>query len=631
MPPRGATAERDAPNGIVCFGPFEFHARSRELRKHGLRIKLQGQPIEVLLMLLERPGDVVTRQEMQQRLWAADTFVDFEHSLNAAVKRLRAALGDSPQVPRFIETLAGRGYRFIAPVSRPAEVVAPPVGEEPLTAGHRRFVIWAAVISAVALAAVIGMYSAAFGVGFRISGAPSPIRSLAVLPLANLSGDPGQDYFVDGMTDTLREHLEGISSLRVVSRTSSAYYRGRSRPLPEIARELRADAVVDGSVLRSGNRVRITVELVHAASDKRVWSRSYDGDLRDIFSLQTSVARSIADEIRAELTPPDRARLARRHTTNFDAYQAYSKGRFFWNKRTEADLKKAVGFFQEAIEKDPDYALAYDGLADCWLPLGWYSYMPPPATFPNAKVAVTRALSLDDSLAEAHTSLAFVKLYYDRDWEGAGQEFRRAIDLNPNYANGHHWYAEYLTLLGRHSEAIAESERARELDPLSSIINTWVGSRYFFARQYDRAIQEYRNALEMDPNFIPAHMVLGQAYEEKGMLPDAIAELERAVTLAGGSPIYAASLAHALGIAGRRAEALNLLDRLKKTTENGFVSPYDLALAYLGLGDKDRTLQLLNAAVQERTPRVAFLAVEPRFDGLRTDPRFQRLQRVIGP
>jgi tetratricopeptide (TPR) repeat protein len=238
--------------------------------------------------------------------------------------------------------------------------------------------------------------------------------------------------------------------------------------------------------------------------------------------------------------------------------------------------------------------------------------MPPSATFPSAKAAVSKALSLDDSLAEAHTSPAFVKLYYDRDWDGAGQEFRRAIDLNPNYANGHHWYAEYLTLRGRHGEAIAESERARELDPLSTIINTSFGSRFLFARQYDRAIQEYRNALEMYPNFVPAHMVLGQAYEEKGMLPEAIAELERAVTLAGGSPVYAASLAHALGMAGRRAEAMNLLDRLKKAAKSGFVSSYDLALAYVGLGDKSRALRLLSAAVQERTPRVAFLGVEPR-------------------
>jgi TolB-like protein/Tfp pilus assembly protein PilF len=448
--------------------------------------------------------------------------------------------------------------------------------------------------------------------------------------LANLSGDPEQDYFVDGMTDALRQRLEGISSLRVISRTSSMHYRGSAKPLPDIARELKVDAIVEGSVLRSGDRVRISVELIQAGMDRHLWSNSYERDLRDVFALQAGVARMIADEIRVTLTPPERARLGQVHVSNPDAYQAYSKGRFFWNKRTEEDLMKAIGFFQQAVDKDPDYALAYDGLADCWLPLGWYGYLSPSATFPHAKVAVTRALSLDDSLAEAHTSLAFVSLYYDRDWTKAEREFRRAIDLNPNYANGHHWYAEFLSLVGRHKEAIAESERACELDPLSNIINTWLGSRYFFARQYDKAIEEYRNVVEMDPNFVPVHLVLGQAYEQKGMLQEAIAEFERAVTLAGGSSVYAASLAHAFGVAGRRAEALKVLEDLRKMAESRFVSSYDLALAHLGLGESTKAFELLNAAVQERSPRVAFLGVEPRFDGLRADPRFRELLRSVG-
>ena len=451
-----------------------------------------------------------------------------------------------------------------------------------------------------------------------------------MLPLANLSGDPEQDYFVDGMTDALRQRLEGISSLRVISRTSSMHYRGSGKPLPDIARELKVDAIVEGSVLRSADRVRINVELIQAGMDRHLWSNSYERDLRDVFALQADVARTIADEIRVTLTPTDRARLARVHASNPDAYQAYSKGRFFWNKRTEEDLKKAIGFFQQAVDKDPDYALAYDGLADCWLPLAWYGYLSPSETLPHAKVAVTKALSLDDSLAEAHTSLAFVSLYYDRDWTKAEREFRRAIDLNPNYANGHHWYAEFLSLVGRHKQAIAESERARELDPLSNIINTWLGSRYFFARQYDKAIEQYRNAVEMDPNFVPAHLVLGQAYEQKGMLKEAIAEFERAVSLGGGSSVYTAALAHAFGVAGRRAEAVRVLEDLRKMAESRFVSSYDLALAQLGLGENDKAFELLSAAVQERSPRVAFLGVEPRFDGLRADPRFRELLRSVG-
>jgi TolB-like protein/Flp pilus assembly protein TadD len=464
----------------------------------------------------------------------------------------------------------------------------------------------------------------------RNVSAPGSIRSLAVLPLANLSSDPDQDYFVDGMTDALRQQLEGIRSLRVISRTSSMHYRGSGKPLPDIARELNVDAVVDGSVLRSGELVRINVELVHAGMDRHLWSNSYEGDLRDVFVLQTAVAKRIADEIRVTLTPLDRARLARIRPSNPDAYRSYSKGRFFWNKRTEQDLKKAITFFQQAVDADPGYALAYDGLADSWIPLGWYGFMPPSETFPHAKMAVMKALSLDDSLAEAHTSLAFVNLYYERDLTGAEREFRRAIDLNPNYANGHHWYAEFLSLVGRHSEAIAESQRARELDPLSSIINAWLSSRYFYARDYDKAIEEGRNAVDMDPGFAPARMVLGQAYEQKGMLKEAVAEFEKASSLDGASSMYAACRAHALALAGRRAEALKVLEDLNQRAENGFICSYDRAIAHVGLGDREKSLQLLNAAVQERSPRTAFLGVDPRFGGLRTDLRFSGLLSSIG-
>jgi TolB-like protein/Flp pilus assembly protein TadD len=457
-----------------------------------------------------------------------------------------------------------------------------------------------------------------------------PIRSLAVLPLANLSGDPGEEYFVVGMADSLRQHLEGLSALRVISRTSSVYYRDTSKPLPEIARQLNADAVVEGSVLRSGKRVRINVQLIQTSSDAQIWGGSYDRDLKDIFALQAEVAQKIADEIRATLNLRGPARLARQHTPDPDAYLAYSKGRFFWNRRTELDLKKAIGYFQQAIEKDPNYALAYDGLADCWLPLGWYGYMAPSETFPNAKIAVQKALAFDGSLAEAHTSLAFVTLYYDRDWSNADREFRRAIELNPNYANGHHWYAEFLSLVGRHQEAIAESERARELDPLSNIINTWVGSRFFFARQYDKAIEQYRNAVEMDPAFVPVHLVLGHALEQKHMYQEAIAELEKAVALSGGSPVYTASSAHAYGVSGRRPQAQKLFGELQDLCTRRYVSGYDLALASLGIGRTDQAFQLLSRAVEERSPRAAFLGVDPRFERLRSDARFKELMIRIG-
>jgi TolB-like protein/DNA-binding winged helix-turn-helix (wHTH) protein len=612
------------------------------LRKHGVRIKLSGQPISVLAMLLERPGEVITREDLQKRLWPAGTYVDFEHSMNTAVKRLRQALGDSADSPRFVETLARNGYRFIAPVSQnvddkpdpPApsktDVPEPAVEskEAPAWRGSRAL---PAVIAGGVLLTVIGGVLAGLHERQRAHTGSGHIRSLAVLPLANLSGDPGQEHFVEGMADVLRQNLESISALRVISRTSSMYYRRSSKPLPEIARQMNVDAVVEGSVLRSGDRVRITVELIQAANDSRLWGGSYDGDLKDLFTLQSEVARRIADEIRVTLTPRDRARLARRRTLNPDAYLAYSKGRFFWNRRTDVDLKRAIGHFQQAIEKDPNYALAYDGLADCWAALGWYAYLAPAETFPNAKAAVSKALSLDDSLAAAHTSLAFVSLYYDRDWAKAEHEFRRGIDLNTNYASGHHWYAEFLSLVGRHDEAIVESERARELDPLSNIINTWVGSRYFFARQYDRAIEQYRNAVEMDPGFVPVHLVLGHALEQKHMYREAILELEKAVTLSGGSPVYLASLAHAYGAAARRSEARNALDELINLSRKRYVSSYDLALAWLGAGDTDQAMALLTQAVDERCPRATFLGLDPRFDRLRRDPRFKTLAVRVAP
>jgi TolB-like protein/DNA-binding winged helix-turn-helix (wHTH) protein/Tfp pilus assembly protein PilF len=642
-----ASKESGAPRRIVRFAVFEIDLGTGELRKHGLRIKLSGQPVALLAMLLEHSGEVVTREELQRRLWPADTHVDFEHSLNAAIKRLRAALGDSAEAPRFVETLARQGYRFIAPLSHPVETY--PNGNQPAThapqlavenlAGHapagRQH--WVLVTAAAGFAFLIATGLAM--IGFNVGGlrdsirgrlGASPIRSLAVLPLANLSGNPDQDSFADGMTDALGYSLEGINGLRVISRTSSMHYRGSTKMLPEIARELKVDAVIEGSVLRFGDRIRITVQLVQASTDRRLWGNSYEGDLGELFALQSEVAGSIAAEIHIALTPPDRARLARVGASNPDSYFAYSKGRFLWNKRTEADVKRAIEQFQQAIKKDPNSALNYDGLADCWVTMGWYGYLSPTETFPQAKAAATKALRLDDSLAEVHTSLAFVSLYWDRDWTKADAEFRRAIELNPNYANAHHWYGEYLSLAGRHEQAIAESQRARELDPLSNIINTWVGSRYFFARRYDKAIEQYRDAEEMDPGFVPAHLVLGQAYEQKGMLKEAAAELERAVSLSGGSPLYVASLAHARGLAGQRTEAMKLIEDLKEMSRHRFVSSYDLALAHLGVGEKDQALALLGQAVEERTPRIAFLGIEPRFDPLRADARFKKLMSRVG-
>ena len=613
---------------LIRFGLFEFDPGSGELRKQGLKVRLQGQPVEILSMLLARPGELVTREELQKRLWPEDTFVDFDPSLNAAMKRLRSALGDSAETPRFIETLARRGYRFVAPVNaQPATPVETPVAlahPRPALLRHRLFLQLALVaIPVVALGLALFSRKAVDRV--------ERIDSLLVLPLKNLSGDPEEDYFADGMTDALNAQLAGVSALRVISQTSSLVYRGTHKPLSQIARELHVNGIVEGSVLRSGDRVRINVQLVQPATEKRIWGQTYEHDVQDVLALQNEVTRAIVNEIQARLTPREKQRLAKVHASHPDAHVAYAKGRFFWNKRTDEGLQSAVDHFKQAIEKDSAYALAYVGLADSWVSRAWYAYLPPQEAFPRARKAIGKALELDPDVAEAHTTLAFIQLYYEWDWAAADREFLRAIELNPNYANAHHWYGEYLSLVGRHNLAIREAERARELDPLSSIINTWVGSRYFFARRYDTAVEQYRNVAELDPGFVPVHLALGQAYVQKQMFPEAIRELEKAVDLSGGSPVYLAALAHAYGVTGRKQDASRVIDQLQNLAGRRHVASYDMALAWLGLGDYDRTLASLERSVEDRSPRLLFLSVEPKFDPLRSNARFQALVRRVGP
>jgi TolB-like protein/DNA-binding winged helix-turn-helix (wHTH) protein/tetratricopeptide (TPR) repeat protein len=617
------------PTQSIRFGLFEFDPHSGELRKQGIKIRLQGQPVEILSMLLARPGELVTREELQKKLWPDDTFVDFDPSLNAAIKRLRAALGDSAETPRFIETLARRGYRFIAPVDARGTAAAEPT-PPPLSARPRFFLPVTLLITAF-VGVGVALYVGKVVDGFGRDNSSKRIESLVVLPLKSLANDPEQAYFADGMTDALNARLAGVSALRVISQTSSLLYKSTDKPLSQIARELNVDGIVEGSVLRSGDRIRINVQLVRAGGEKRIWGQTYERNVRDVLAMQSEVTRAIVDEIRVKLTPDEEARLAHVRPSNPEAHVAYAKGRFYWNKRTEEGLRKAVEYFGEAIDRDPGYALAYVGLADSWVPRAWYAYLPANEAFPPAKEAVTKALKLDPDLAEAHTTLAFINLYYDWNWTAADREFRRAIELNTNYANGHHWYAEYLSLVGQHEAAIREAERARELDPLSSIINTWVGSRYFFARRYDMAVEQYRNVVELDPEFVPAHLALGQAYERTKMFREAIRELETAVRLSGGSPVYIASLAHAYGITGRRTDALRLIDDLNNLASRRYVASFDVAIAWLGLGDKERALALLEKAIEDRSPRVLFLMAEPRFDPVRTDPRFQAMLKRVGP
>jgi TolB-like protein/DNA-binding winged helix-turn-helix (wHTH) protein/Tfp pilus assembly protein PilF len=642
--------ENQQPDGRLRFGVFEVDPRAGELRKYGLRVRLQEQPFQVLAMLLERAGQVVTREELQKKLWPADTFVDFDHGLNKAVNKIRDALGDSAESSRFVETVARRGYRFLAevkaadeaPVHRPEFAPAQLASPQPratetgdrapfvdnAATSERRLAPLAWRISAFVLLAVIAAF-AAWKIHSR-NRPTSAIHSLAVLPLESLSNDASQDYFADGMTDELISDLGQISALRVISRTSVMGYKHARKPLPQIARELNVDAIVEGTVLRSGEQVRITAQLIDAAADKHLWSQSYEGELKDTLALQNQVARAIADQIRINLNPQEQAALKTAKVVNPEAYESYLKGRYFWNKRTPDSLKVALAYFNQAIDEDPTYAQAYSGLADTYALLGdWqYGVMTPKEALPKAKAAATKALELDGTLSEAHNSLAFCFDAFDWDLESAGKEFQRAIELNPGYATAHHWYAWHLSLLGRYDEAIAEMRKAKSLDPLSLIINADLAELLVIAHFYDESIIQSRKTIEMDPNFALAHNQLAQAYLQKHMNAEAIAELQKAVELSASCPTCIANLARAYAASGRTNEAAKRLSDLKNHSNGGYSDAAEVSMVYAALGDKDQAMHWLEIGYEQRfNPGVL---LRPGFDPLRPDPRFQDLIRRIG-
>ena len=631
--------------GRLCFGVFEVDLRAGELRKRGLRVRLQEQPFQVLAMLLEHAGQVVSREELQKKLWPAETFVDFDHGLNKAINKIREALGDSAESPRFVETVARRGYRFLADV-RAADAVpvrSPEPAPQPHPAADARdrqdpggtlailthlLPPRAWKIPTFVLLALLASFAAW---KLHSGNHPSPfIRSLAVLPLESLSSDASQDYFADGMTDELISDLGQISALRVISRTSVMAYKHTRKSLPQIARELNVDAVVEGTVLRSGDQVRITAQLIEGAADRHVWSQSYQGELRDTLALQNNVARAIADQIRINVNPQEQAALRNATVVNPVAYESYLKGRYFWNKRTADGLKVALAYFNEAIDEDSKYAQAYSGLADTYALLGdWqYAVMTPKEALPKAKAAAIKALELDSALGEAHNSLAFCLDGFDWDFDSAGNEFRRAIELNPGYATARHWYAWHLALLRRYDEAIVEMRTAENLDPLSLIINADLAELLALAHSYDESIRQSRKTIEMDPNFGLAHNHLGQAYLQKHMNDEAVAELQEAVKLSGGSPTCIANLARAYAASGKRSEAVELLSDLKKRSHPGQSLASEVAVIYASLGDTDQVMSWLEKGYEERfNPGVL---IRPGFDPLRSDPRFEDLVRRVG-
>jgi TolB-like protein/DNA-binding winged helix-turn-helix (wHTH) protein/Flp pilus assembly protein TadD len=623
---------------VLRFDSFELDIRAAELRKAGVRLRLQGQPIQVLATLLNSAGELVTREELRAQVWPAETFVDFDHSLHNAIARLREALGDSAGTPRYIETLPRRGYRFIGTVERVGAEEPPslsptqpsPSAEAPVdpVRSKARALLIAAVLTIVAIAAILVLIPT---LSRRAAATPS-VHSIAVLPLANFSGDPNQEYFADGMTDELITDLAKIGGVRVISRTSVMRYKGTSKGLPEIARELNVDGIIEGSVTRSGQRVRITAQLLYGPTDKHLWAETYDRDLGDVLSLQSDVAQAIAQRVRAQVTPLQQARFNAARPVNPESYDAYSKGRYhLWNQFGMAQsLNTAKTYFEEAVRKDPGFALAHSGLADAFLYLAIFRHVSPESNYRPAEDAVRQTLTLDDSIGEAHDTLAVLSWRYDWDWDATERELNQAIALAPSYSCAHEDRAEYLAFRGRRSEAEAEVAKSQELDTsgYSALAEAAV---YYQLRDFDRLIEVSRGGMVLNPNEWFEHFYLGAGYEGTGKRLEAISEYQKAVELSGGDQDATAALAHAYAGIGRKAETQKILRDFEQKSTKVYVSPYLIATLYAALGDKDSAFKFLEKAYREKSLDISwYLKTDLRIDNLRSDPRYQNLVRRVG-
>ncbi len=613
------------------------------MRRH-TQIHLPPKAFDSLVLLVENQGHLLEKEELLKKVWP-DSFVE-ESSLAQHISLLRKALqdGDDGHGPKYIETVPRRGYRFIAEVrevDQDALDSAPNLAEQaanqrpvspvaPRARSNRS--LWVSAFAIAGLALSLLWVTRSIWNGRKNSGPPA-IQSLAVLPLQNVSGDPAQEYFADGLTEAMITDLAKLPGLKVISRTSIMQYKESPKHLPQIAQELGVDAIVEGAVLRSGNRVRITAQLVRAATDQHIWAASYERDVSDLVALQDDVARSIAAQIRREIAPKGFVQLDTSAEGNPEARENYLKGRYFWNRRTEPAYLKAIEYFQLAVSEDPNYAQAYAGLADAYALLGSLptSQIPRGVAMPRAKEAALAALRLDDSLAEAHTSLAFVEMHYEWKFAEAEREFRRAIELNPNYATAHQWYAFDLAAMGRLDEALSEINRARQSDPLSGIINTDLAEFLYFARRYDEALQQAHATLEMDPNFAMAHRMMERVYVQKRMFPEAIAEGERGVALTGEDPWMLLELAYTYAVAGRKPEMQRCLSRVANASVSRD-SPSTIAIAevYAVSGNSNLAFQALEKCYRLRDGGLITLNAEPNLDRLRSDPRFKDLTRRVG-
>jgi len=645
------------------FGQFRLDPQERLLLRDGEPVPLSPKAFDMLLALVENGGRLLEKEELMRRLWP-DSFVE-EGSLAQNVSLLRKALGESDG-QKFIETVPRRGYRFIAnvrAVQEDAEIIArehstasiagegeqePGISESYVELGqagaekalepgrhanrilrqNRKRVV---LIVSLALVVVVAAFFISRVLNKPEQGAGQTIKSIAVLPFKSFGADDADEYLGVGIAETLTTRLSSLKLLTVRPSSAVLKYATSDKDTAVAGQELKVDSVLEGSIRRLGDRIRVTVRLVSVSDVSLLWADHFDENFTDIFKVEDSISTKVAAALALKLSGEEQSRLIKRYTDNADAYQLYLKGRFFWNKRTGEGFRLGIAQFEQAVEKDQGYALAYAGLADSYTGLTFYNFAAPNETMPKARAAATNALAIDSTLAEAHASLAHVTVNYDWEWSNAEREFRLSIELKPDYATAHQWYAiHYLTPTGQSEEAVQEMKRALDLEPTSLVMNTFLGATLYFAGRYDDAIQQGRKTIEMDSNFAVAHWHLGLAYQQKGMFDEAIAELQKAITLSGSSPLMTAALGYAYAKSGKRNEANRILDELQKLSAVRYVSSYELAAIYVALGETEQAFQRLERAYNERSFHLINLKVRPEFEPLRPDPRFHDLVRRIG-
>ena len=580
------------------FGPFRLDVVMRRLHNGSEIVPLTHKALDLLLALVRNAGQLIEKEELMCQVWP-DVVVE-ESNLTQHIHLLRKALGQERDEPLYIETIPGHGYRFMAGVR---EII-----DDQRSGGSENQ-------SAISLPAIWPQ---------------SAIVSLAVLPFRLLGAEGHDQYLELGLADALITRLSNV--LQIVVRPTSAvlrYARAERDPVA-VGRELRVDVILEGGIQRTGEKIRVTVQLVRVADGATIWADKFDERFTEILTVEDVISEQVARALMLRLSGAGRQKLAKRYTENTAAYHLYLKGRYFWNKITEQGLLKAIENFEQAVEIDPDYALAYVGLADSYLVLADLGYRSSKEALPKAQAAALKAIAIDESLAEAHTSLALTRFYYNWDFAGAGQEFLCALELNPNYATAHHWYGWYLIGIGAHDQAVAELERAQEIDPLSLIINTTLGISFLSEGQYDRAIGYFRNVIDIDPHFAESHHCLGLAYAHQARTEEAVAELQQAIRLSGSSPLTSGSLGYIHAIRGNRAEAHRALDKLREQSKHRYVSPYYLARVYAGLGENDSAFVWLEHAYQARSHYLAYIKTDLLLDHLRSDPRFRELMRRVG-